>query len=594
MRVLPPQSRARVRVLGCLTAAALASLRPAPATAQQGCAALHYSFQPDCFRPAGGGACVETIARLDLGPQIAVWLESADRTQFVDTLMVTNLTASRGLGNRPGIWNFRSGPLFPYGKRSMVLPVWAHARGVFYPTVVMQDGLEDWLGFHEPISSPEPYFCRPLMADEVNVDAITCPTRFSSAKGRLDTTTSVYYPPRADLTSFINADCDTVGATIPCPTDAPRYAALNDLDAVAAATPPYGQPWSGSWVIPANLPAGDYALMVEVNKEFDGNGAFSFSSFVDQNLADYGLDGNLGQPSVVYRIPIHLDPAAPPGAAAGTSAIAGYGDWMGRDGDLRPPDGTISTSDPGSGEMRLLEIAGPAGTARVHADVESCVCVPPASLSGVTDLRTLPGGVATSSVAFAFANAAADGAAVAGSELRYREGRPDAAADFVAAFDQAIRGPQIAPGPPGSSSSFTLATLKPATAYLVGIRAIGACGETSAVAVLAFETEVMAFTKLSGCFVATAAWGGPHAPEVEALRRARDALRARSSLFAVAADLYARAGPAAADVVRRGVMPRALARTLLEPVGALAQAAGPRPPPTSPPAAAAAALYFRR
>ena len=219
----PPSALPRAcRLSPLLVPLALALVtRPAPAAAQS-CAQLRYTFQPDCYRAAGSATCVETIDRLDFGPQIAVWLESADGTRFVDTLMVTTLTASRGIGNRPGVWNFPSGPYFPYGKRAMALPIWAHARGTLYPTVVMQDGMETWLGFHEEISSPDPYYCRPLQPDEVNVDAITCPTRFNSAKGKLDPTTSAYYPPRADLTSFINADCDDVGATIPCPTDAGR------------------------------------------------------------------------------------------------------------------------------------------------------------------------------------------------------------------------------------------------------------------------------------------------------------------------------------------------------------------------------------
>jgi len=123
----------------------------APARAQT-CMALRYEFQPDCYRDAAGGGCVRSVQRLDLGPQIAVWVESADRTTFVDTLMVTNMTAARGIGNRPGVWNFLSGPLFPYGKRRMALPIWAHARGKLYDTVVMLDGKETWLGFHESSS----------------------------------------------------------------------------------------------------------------------------------------------------------------------------------------------------------------------------------------------------------------------------------------------------------------------------------------------------------------------------------------------------------------------------------------------------------
>ena len=75
---------------------------------------------------------------MDLGPQIAVWLQDASGA-FVDTLMVTNATAVRGIGNRPGRSDFLSGPLFPYGKRIMALPIWAHARGKTYSTLFMQE-----------------------------------------------------------------------------------------------------------------------------------------------------------------------------------------------------------------------------------------------------------------------------------------------------------------------------------------------------------------------------------------------------------------------------------------------------------------------
>jgi hypothetical protein len=71
----------------------------------------------------------------------------------------------------------------------MSLPIWARARGRLYTAVVFQDGYEDQLGYHEPVSSPELYFCRPLEPTEVNVDAITCPTSFNSSKGALATAT---------------------------------------------------------------------------------------------------------------------------------------------------------------------------------------------------------------------------------------------------------------------------------------------------------------------------------------------------------------------------------------------------------------------
>ena len=59
-------------------------------------------------------------------------------------------------------------------------------------------------------------------------------------------------------------------------------------------------------------------------------------------------------------------------------------------------------------------------------------------------------------------------------------------------------------------------------------------------------------------------------PTVVAMRRARNRLLAEVPLFAVAADLYGRSGPAAADVLQRSDTARVLARQLLE---------GPRPPP---------------
>jgi hypothetical protein len=125
-----------LRAFVLIAAIAVVAALAVPVRAQT-CMALRYDFQPDCYRDAGRDACARSVDRLDLGPQIAVWLESADRTRFVDTLMVTNMTAARGIGNRPGIWNFLSGPLFPYGKRRMALPIWAHARGELYDTVVM-------------------------------------------------------------------------------------------------------------------------------------------------------------------------------------------------------------------------------------------------------------------------------------------------------------------------------------------------------------------------------------------------------------------------------------------------------------------------
>jgi hypothetical protein len=595
------------------------------------CTQVAYTFQPDCYHPDGAGtACRQTLQHLDLGPQIAVWIETSDHA-LVDTLMVTNLTAVRGIGNRPGIWNFRSGPKFPYGKRWMALPLWAYARGKLYDSVAMQDDREDWMGFHEAHSSKELYFCRPLMPAEVNlnVDAVTCPSpNFNSAKGKLmpasPTFPRSYYPPRNDLATFVNQDCDVVGQTISkCNVSATSYSMLDDLDAVAAATPAYGASYTRTWRIPANLPEGDYVLAVEVNKEYDTNAKHSHIGFDDVHggLSAYGVDGNFGQPSVLYRVPIHLGGSTP--LTAATSQIVGYSSWpapdppptvppgpatVSLDGVVRPRDSTISTTIPGSGEQRLLEIDGPTGKGRVHVELRGCAAPPPppppmcdggsADDAGVSDGGACgadggapetapptnrcdplppPPGLVTglevvhtdgTSATIEFRHADANGKPVEAYEVRYRLGTTMTLAEFKAA----IPAPLVLPDEPGLGGSLTLSDLKPGLQYVLGFRSIDECDQHSAIAAVPFMTTAMKFTQLSGCFVATAAWGSPLEAHVEALRHARDRLRPASPLFAAATDLYYRSGPAAADLVGRSEVAKAMARRVLEPFAGLAEA----------------------
>jgi hypothetical protein len=92
-------------------------------------------------------------------------------------------------------------------------------------------------------------------------------------------------------------------------------------------------------------------------------------------------------------------------------------------------------------------------------------------------------------------------------------------------------------------------------------------------AVGSLTTTRVHYTRLSGCFVATAAYGSPLAPEVQALRTARDALRPRSVLAAAATDIYYRSSPAAAALLERSEVARAVVRRLLGPIIELARAA---------------------
>jgi hypothetical protein len=536
---------------------------------------------------------------MDLMPQIAVWVESANRSQFIDTLMVTNAVAVRGIGNRPGRWDFLSAPKFPYGKRVMALPIWAYARGKTYDVITMKDEsgcgdeCESWLGWHEATSSPEMFFCTPFLAMGAKsveagiqmgetVDAITCPSVFNSSKGKLSAA-KTYYPPRNDLnpSSFQNSDCDEYGGVIepragdprsPCRISARDYAATNDLDAVAAATPPYGSVYGGTWRIPSSLAAGDYVVMVEVNKEYDTNAEHDHPSFTDPRLAQNGIPGNFGQPSVLYKVPIRIDPGSR--SSASTSQIAGYGDWRGTDGKISARDATISTTVPGSGEMRLLEINGAAGPGRVHVSVEGCptaVCEPaPPAPGPVGELQLVDGSVTPFSVDVSFVNAsAANGATVMGYDVRYRNGATMTADEFA----QATKIRVVVPTAPGTPGTFTVRDLKPKSEYSVGMRSIDGCNQQSEIATLRFKTEVKRYAQLSGCFIATAAYGSEMEPQVAAMRQIRDRLLGRSALFSAAADLYYRSGPAAAEVLKQSDTARALVRQVLAPVSAVASAA---------------------
>lgn len=578
-----------VRAAFAVAASVFILVAAGPASAQQ-CRELRFAFQPDCYRPSLSSACnkAKTGDQLDLKPQVAVWLTNADGTTFVDSLMVTSLTARRGLGNRPGVWNFRSSPKFPYGKRVMALPVWAHARGRLYDVVVMQDGAETGMGFHEAVSSPDPYYCRPMSDNEIDVDAVTCPTQvFNSSKGRFMAGTKTYYPPRRDLTAFTERDCNdpqSFGSASSCTKDATRFAALNELDAVSAATPSYGNVYKGRWAIPQQLPPGDYVLMVEVSKEFDYNASHSYPSFQDPALRDSGMPRNIGQPSVVYRVPVRLDGSVSFGSA---DEIAGYGAPDGSDGRMRPRDSTISTT-PGSGEGRLLTIASPwpevsTALGRVHVSTGLCGGEPDPVLDGGADAGgdvcanapapTPPTildvqAVSSEQVIVSFTNGGDGGQPVAEYQIYAREGTfPFTDEDLTTGAPAE----QVTPGPPGSAGIARISGLKGEKSYTIGMRARGRCFQYSSVAQRTFETPARKFTQLSGCFIATAAYGSALEPSVGVLRHARDRLVAASGIGRASVDLYYRSSPPVAAVLAESDAARAAVRRVLAPFVGLAE-----------------------
>src|SRR5687767_16014238 len=55
--------------------------------------------------------------------QIVAWIEDP-AGQYVETIFITAQTGTFGMGNRPGRFDFNSGPRWPYGRRTTTFPIW--------------------------------------------------------------------------------------------------------------------------------------------------------------------------------------------------------------------------------------------------------------------------------------------------------------------------------------------------------------------------------------------------------------------------------------------------------------------------------------
>ena len=456
--------------------------------------------------PRAARAC--DVLRFDFMPgaelQIAVWLTDA-AGNYVDTVKVTRLTATFGVGNRPGMpttdprGGFESNYHWPYGKRLEVLPVWAWGRGVLYPAVVMQDGMEDWLGFHNSLSSDEPYYCKPQTITESGVDMSTCASEgFNSDKGILDPTFEVPYPPRNDLSTFFAPDS----------ADAPLLAGMNDLDAVTLATPAAGDLVSLMYDASA-LPPGDYLAWIEANEENDPNGSWWGDSNPGGSSPLPCLHDPLypgvgvclhGQPSVVWSVAFTVSGAADTFTVT-TLDYAGYGAPTGADGAVSPPDATITTGVDGTGAGRLLAMNAGATDFRFGVACNEDFCpdgVPPdpiALLAQVPPEETAGDDINEATLRVARI-ADDDGDPIAGYEIRYAEG---VGALDAATFTSGVPGPVLQPGPAGSEADVVLAGLRAGTTYTVGVRAQDECLNWSAPAFVEVTTEPMEFRTVTPC-----------------------------------------------------------------------------------------------
>lgn len=483
--------------------------------------------------------------------QIVAWLEDA-AGKYVGTAYITNATGFYGIGNRPGILEFNSGPGWPYGRRETVFPVWAHRHGEEFPAVVFQNSSESTerdLSHPFDESSLEAHFCRPLKTTEPGFDAGTCPSTVYTDKGKLSSSKTSLYPPRSDLQSK-GTDSEDVN----------MYRQLNPFDSVSRATPTPNVSARLAWTFPSTVPPGEYVLWVEVSKEQDHNATYSQQARPGPNNIAYNEYGVAyrGQPSLVYKVPFTLADDVP--HTAQVLDYFGYGDPDGADGLISPPDGTIATGPAGSGAARLALIPENGGyRIKVTARPESDSVAP-----GVPREPKVTGNDG-GKVTLTFEAPGDDGATgrVTEYEIRVRAGQPIDEDNFDSSMPISS---VVEPDDAGQLQVVTIGGLMPDTQYYVGVRAIDDCANKGALLVVPVRTGERKPGEVDACFVATAAYGSLMANQVEMLRHFRDAMLSRSVLGQLAVSAYYTFGPTVAGVVGESELLRSTARGALGPV----------------------------
>jgi len=567
------------------------------------------------------------------GMQMAVWLEDK-AGNFVDTAYVTRLTGQFGLGNRPGAALLKTDFRWPYGRREMVAPVWAHRRGHQYPKVVMggscgnaidamcMNGSKcggDCDDTTIKVSSYEPFYCSPSGASKL--DAMSCASKGTFSKGAYRPFPAEFslYPPRADLLAK-----DFLAAVDS--TDYLDFVNQNDLVAVSQATPPAGVDLDPSitWFPQNGLAAGDYVMWVELSAESDFNMAHDHANQADSvNAWDFEGHKFLGQPSILYQVPFRYDDF---GGSYVATDYAGYSTWDGSDGAVHPPDNTITTNLPSSGAGRLLDVddkidvyrvkvlvggcgvvapdmgvaadagsdAGAGGDAGVPDDGgngprdASVVVVPDGGaahpdLGGVThpvcnvplgpDHLTVSATATTLTVSF---DTPPGGELPRSFAVRYHESSAPILTDDD--FIHAVAAQGASADAPGSSHTVTISGVLAQTSYAVAVRGVSSCNKQSPIASEVVMTAEQKFVQLNGCFVATAAWGSPLEPELEPLRQLRNRYLLGNPAGRLLVATYYGFSPALAAVIAGDEDRRALARAALSPVvRAAARLAGPGP-----------------
>jgi hypothetical protein len=486
--------------------------------------------------------------------QMVAWLEDTDGN-YVDTIFITRKTGTYGLGNRPGMMQFNSGPRWPYGRRTTTFPVWAARHGFSFPLVVFQDGMDDNLSHALGESSRERFYCRPIMPDEELWDAQSCASTVYTDKGLLSSDGTSPYPPRSDVTFDPGKDHASVDG----------MAELNPFDAVSQATPVGDQVFSTNWLAPFDLPNGDYVLWLEVSSEFDQNEVYDYPEPEGIPWSEYGV-AYRGQPSLVYSTPFSLTTEL---TTARTLDYVGYGDPDGEDGEIRPPDETITEGMPGSGASRLAVMLEGSDPYRLKVSAYPSPDEAMPDAPGPVEVTEVTG----SSARARFTAPGDDGleGKVTGYEIRYLPGGEVDASNFYDAIEAVVVMDEVEPG---EVQELEILELVPRTSYTVAVRAYDECRNVGPITTFEVVTPRPEPGTVDACFIATAAYGSPMAGEVSSLRAFRDAALRSHIAGEIAVESYYTFGPLLARVIAPSETLRRAARAALAPVTARVKGAG--------------------
>jgi hypothetical protein len=553
--------------------------------------------------------------------QLAIWIENGTG-EFLQTVALTEATARRGIGNRPGASQMNSGFRWPYGRREGVLPIWAHRRvspegAQPFRRVIFQNRKAEGLASRTSDDfSRDDYFCLSFNNSKSKkdaLDAVSCASVFNSDKGRYLTEADVtngygepyedvathqgrmqplsaesLYPPRRDVKACANeTGCFDHADVAQFNHDA--IAAMPELDAVSMATPQGGEQERRLFAVPSEWADGSYRACIEINVEGDHNATFDEAHFPTPTTPQMSWDSwalsfgypYRGQPSVVYCVPVELQSsgadmlfsAAEPDGSAGTwdtaapEFAAQLGDMNGMTDD--------HVAAPGSGADRLfMDDAGSRFTV-VSKPSMSCMSNAAPTDVGSVHLSRFPKPLHAHEYAELEFAAAADDVSVFRYEVRvstepmadsesFMRGTPAKSASVAA---DALMIPVEAR--PGEAVKVSIGGLTQETHYFVGVRAVDGCAMPGPVSVGEITTPTREFATVTPCFVATAAYGTPLAEEIGVLRRFRDRHLVNSALGRSFVDAYYTVGPKLASVIQESEDLRAASRALLTPLVAL-------------------------